>query len=236
MGRKKNSDTNRSISSINSRQDKCLYEIKDVVDVLPNSLLRLHKRLIQNLEVGTNKLFSVDEPIGKIAKYLNISRNLVSPTLKEAIDVGLIKVQPDTEYYVYNPYIAFGGLLCDFSLLELFNDSPQYSNEGYQLIISLKLKNNIYVEPDHNIYILEHELSYGYRLFKIGFSDNIKKRLQTYLGYNPSIRLIGSLKVENPKQFERELHKKFWANYGKEWYNLWTMKKINQAYNLALNL
>lgn len=223
-------------SPINSRQDKYLHEIKDVLDVLPSSLLRLHDRFKQYLEPGTNKLFSVNEPIGRIAEYLNISRNLVSPTLKAAIDNGLIKVQRDTDYYVYNPYIAFVGLLCDFSLLEFFKDSPQYSDEGYQLLITLKLENNIYVEPDHNIYILEHELSYGYRLFKIGVSDNIEKRLQTYLGYNPSIRLIGSLKVDNPKIFERELHKKFWASFGNEWYNLWTMKKINERYEFGLNL
>ena len=227
------------LPAVNCRHNSYSYENFEVLEETTNSnnsLFRVHRYLKRHLEPGTNKLFSINESVRSLADKLNISINSVTPTLTNALDVGMIKVKPDTDYYVYNPYIAFKGMFSDFSLLELFKDSPQYSDEGYQFIIMLKLENNIYVEPDHNIYILEHELSYGYRLFKIGVSDNIEKRLQTYLGYNPSIRLIGSLKVENPRQFEKELHKKFWASYGKEWYNLWTMQKINQTYNLGLNL
>lgn len=225
--------------AVNCHYDSYSYENFEVLREATksnNSLFRVHQYLKRNLEPGTNKLFSINESVSSLAEKLNVSKNSVTSILKKASEAGLIKVKPETDYYVYNPYIAFKGMFSDFTLLELFKNSPQYSDEGYQFIIMLKLENNIYVEPDHNIYILEHELSYGYRLFKIGVSDNIEKRLQTYLGYNPSIRLIGSLKVDNPKIFERELHKKFWAIFGNEWYNLWTIKKINEMYEFGLNL
>lgn len=221
---------------LENRQDSFSYRNDDYLTELTPFEFRFHLKLTLGMDIGTNKLFEVTESVRNLSERFDISKNSISNLIKSAVDNDFVKIKPNTNHYVYNPFVAFRGTFFDFSLLDLFASSRYYSESAFQFIVTLRIENNIYVQPDHNIYILEHELTSGYKLFKIGFSENIEARLQSYLNCNPTIRLVSSFKVENPRQFEREIHSKYLANYGNEWYNLWIMQKINQKYEFGLNL
>lgn len=70
------------------------------------------------------------------------------------------------------------------------------------------------------IYILK---TYGKNdcLYKIGYTSNIKRRLEDYKSVNPFIETIDVFYIENAKSFEQDFHTKYkhLCRHRKEWYS-----------------
>lgn len=77
-----------------------------------------------------------------------------------------------------------------------------------------------FIFPDYredNIYVLK---SYGEteNLIKVGYSDQIEKRLKQYKEHNPNIEIIDTFHIHNAKEFESDFHKSRKSVFKREWY------------------
>jgi hypothetical protein len=73
------------------------------------------------------------------------------------------------------------------------------------------------IDSSHNIYIVKAETKTK-ALIKIGYSENIDKRLSSYYHHNPLTNLIGSFYVKEGLLFEKEFHNSNVSVIMNEWY------------------
>lgn len=136
--------------------------------------------------------------------------------------------------FTLNPYVVHNNQIIDVLIYNKFAELEY--GVGNPDRRSKKI-NKINTETDgDNIYLLEHIIDTNTTYYKIGYSKNIEGRLKAYLLHNPSIKLIKTWKVQNPKNYEHEIHSNFEAIYNKEWYSKETLEKICTHLNLNIEL
>lgn len=72
---------------------------------------------------------------------------------------------------------------------------------------------------NNNIYIIESYNNIGDSIIKIGYTENIEKRLQVYYYHNPYINVIDTCYLSNAKQWEIDFHKNNKSIILNEWYD-----------------
>ena len=83
-----------------------------------------------------------------------------------------------------------------------------------------------------NLYILKVTNSDGKSLIKLGYSSDIKIRLDSYYSHNPFTEIIGTYYREDACAFEKWFHKNNISIYRNEWYCESFLEKIlNDIYN-----
>lgn len=190
-------------------------------------------RLAMKMENESNLIKVNKNNVRELSKEYGIGINNINELINLAKKIGVIieiETYPETSY-LYNPYIAQKRNV-DLSVYKLFDLTifNQYSNEEL---------NNLFTKPKRNldnIYIISQPIDNNNLIYKIGRSNNIESRLNTYLSTNPSIKIMLTLMVENPVEFEKKLHQKYKAIFKNEWYDYDTMKTINDEYNFNLTL
>lgn len=65
---------------------------------------------------------------------------------------------------------------------------------------------NLNLHKNNNIYIVRCYNKFGQSLIKIGYSENMIKRLTTYYYHNPYIEIIDTCFIENGKDWEENFH------------------------------
>lgn len=81
------------------------------------------------------------------------------------------------------------------------------------------------ITSGHNIYVVSATNGVD-TSYKIGYSDNISKRLLSYIQANPYTKVEATYHINNGKDFESNLHERFKAEYGFEWYSEDTYQNI----------
>ena len=71
-----------------------------------------------------------------------------------------------------------------------------------------------------NIYIVQSVGFNGDEIIKVGYSNEIEKRLMSYIYHNPSTIVLKTMYKENAIALEKKLHKNFKSTYYNEWYSL----------------
>ena len=71
---------------------------------------------------------------------------------------------------------------------------------------------------ENNLYILKVTNFEGKSLIKLGYSNNIKSRLDVYYVHNPFIQKIGTYYRKDAYAFEKWFHKNNISIYRNEWY------------------
>ena len=83
-----------------------------------------------------------------------------------------------------------------------------------------------------NLYIVKVINNEGKSLIKLGYSSNIKNRLDSYYLHNPFIEVIGTYYKKDGYSFEKWFHKNNISIYRNEWYNENILEKIlNSIYD-----
>ena len=70
----------------------------------------------------------------------------------------------------------------------------------------------------HNLYILRSYNKEGVPLYKLGYSKQVKTRLQAYYTSNPNTELLMTCYLKDGKEIEKIIHSCVRAEWGKEWY------------------
>ena len=71
---------------------------------------------------------------------------------------------------------------------------------------------------EDNIYIIRVFGRNGEAYIKVGYSSNIKSRLQHYYSHNPLVEVVLTVYNSNAMQLERDLHRNFDSIIMNEWY------------------
>lgn len=181
-------------------------------------------------------VFTVDTKLHDLHLKYDIGINLIGPFIQDAIDLDILKINPFNQCYTFNPFLVAKGRPTNDVLL-LFMESKYYNTDIVEWLRTEKWNQNYTtVNKNDNIYILEHNVDECTAYYKIGFSENIIGRLDTYYSHNPTIKLIFSTHIENAKSFEQSIHSNFKSLYKNEWYDLKTLRDICAFVNIDLSI
>lgn len=176
-------------------------------------------QLATNMDCKNNRSFNSKTPLRTLNDIYDVGINKINSLITQAIKMNILKLS-DCGFYYLNPTLATKQGFKGCNIFEN-NDNIQWINE-------VKNINN------DNIYILEHCTSENERIYKIGHSYKIKDRINSYLSTNPTIKVLKTFKVDEPKRFEINLHMKYTPIHRKEWYDPNTFKQILSDYNIDL--
>lgn len=117
-----------------------------------------------------------------------------------------------------------GKSLTDRQIKLLNNIENYYCRKLYTTQLYEKAYGNVY-------FMAMDKKPYGEMLVKIGFSKNVKQRLQTFKTSNPKIYLITSIPA--PSEVEKMLHHElFRQRHSNEWF-LFNVEKFNSIKQFA---
>jgi hypothetical protein len=109
----------------------------------------------------------------------------------------------------------------------------EYKFDAYDTSINLKVSEKLNNNP--NIYVIAalhtnfalttHEPQW---IYKVGYTDNMRKRMNSYFLHNPATRLVAFYYFEYAERVEKMIHSKYSSITRNEWYDAETILEITK--------